>query len=212
MKNYRTLTISLIAAWFLLALGVSALGGFRNDSNRLGVAVAVGALMPIVIFSLWFGISKGFRQFALSLSPAALTSAQAWRIAGFTFVLLEAHGLLPGLFAFPAGFGDMAIGATAFLVAWKVANADHRNLFIAWQVLGIIDLVTAVSLGATAGLLIPDSIPMVPMTILPLSLVPTFLVPLFMIFHIICIVQARSWEVASKPTGQLSGPLQHSAG
>jgi hypothetical protein len=208
MKDYRKLTISLIAAWFLLALGASALGGFRNDSNRLGVAVAVGALTPIVIFSLWFGISDRFRQFALSLSPAALTSAQAWRILGFTFVLLEAHGLLPALFAFPAGFGDMAIGATAFLVAWKVANPGRRNLFIAWQVLGIIDLVTAVSLGSTARLLVPDSIPMVPMTILPLSLVPTFLVPLFTIFHAICIAQARSWEVASKRTRQLPGPVQ----
>jgi len=30
---------------------------------------------------------------------------------------------------------------------------------------------------------------------LPLSLIPTFLVPLFLIFHVMCIAQARRWPV-----------------
>ena len=91
----------------------------------------------------------------------------------------------------------MAIGLTATLAAWKLADPSHRNSFILWQVLGITDLVTAVSVGTTAGLLSPHSPSMVAMTVLPLSLVPTFLVPLFFIFHVICIAQARAWKVAS---------------
>jgi hypothetical protein len=42
------------------------------------------------------------------------------------------------------------------------------------------------------------------MTVLPLSLIPTFLVPMFLIFHVICIAQARAWE-------DVSGESRHGA-
>ena len=207
--NYRKLTIALITGWFVFALSASALGAFRNDT-RIGIGVAVGALTPILIFLVWFGASKTFRQFALSLNPAVLTSVQTWRIIGFTFVLLEARGLLPAIFAWPAGYGDMTVGITASFVAWKTANRGHRNAFIRWQMLGMADLITAVSLGATAGLLRPQGVSTALMTVLPMSLIPTFFVPLFMIFHFICIAQARSWKTEAGRI--LSGiePLQPS--
>ena len=202
MKNvattsYGKLTAGLIAAWFLFALSASALHWFRNDANRVGLAVAFAAVVPILVFALWFAASEKFRQFTLSLNPQLLTLAQSWRIIGFTFVLLEARGVLPAIFALPAGYGDMAIGMTATFVAWKLANPIRRNRFILWQLLGITDLVTAVSLGTTARLLSPHGPSMVAMTVLPLSLVPTFLVPLFLILHVICIAQARAWKGAS---------------
>lgn len=198
MKSYRILTSGLIAGWFVLALAASALQFFKNGSNRIGFEVGVAALAPILVFSLWFAVSKRFRQFTLSLNPSILTLAQTWRIVGFTFVLLEAKGVLPGVFALPAGYGDMAIGATATLVAWKLANPDHRGSFILWQALGITDLVTAVFLGTTAALLRPYGPSTAAMTVLPLSLIPTFLVPLFVIFHVICIAQAKAW--VAKPS------------
>ena len=95
MKNYRKLTTGLIAAWFLFALSASALHWFRNDANRIGIAVAFAAVTPIFLFALWFATSDKFRQFALSLNPQILTLAQSWRIVGFTFLLLEARGILP---------------------------------------------------------------------------------------------------------------------
>lgn len=199
MKNYGKLTAGLIAGWFIFSLSASALHLFKNDSNRIGLAVGLAALIPMVIFSLWFAASGKFRQFALSLNPRTLTAVQSWRMIGFIFVLLQAYGVLPAIFAWPAGYGDMAVGATATLVAWKLANPLHRNGFILWQVLGIADLVNAVGLGTTAVLLSPHSVPMVAMTVLPLSLVPTFLVPLFLIFHVICIAQARSWSAGAVP-------------
>jgi len=209
MKNYAKLTTVLIAAWFVFALSASALQLFKNGSNRLGIAVGLAALTPILVFALWFSASETFRQFALSLNPRTLTAVQSWRIIGFTFVLLEARGVLPAVFALPAGYGDMAIGATATLVAWKLADPRHRNSFIAWQVLGIADLVTAVSLGTTARLLSPHSASMVAMTVLPLSLIPTFLVPLFAIFHVITIAQAKGWKVASSEARQTTKTAQY---
>jgi hypothetical protein len=211
MKSYGKLTAGIIAAWFVFALSASALHLFENNSQRVGIAVAIAATIPLVIFALWFAGSQSFRQFALSLNPRILTGVQVWRIIGFIFVLLQARNLLPAIFALPAGYGDMFIGATATLVAWQLASPSHRNSFILWQLLGITDLVTAVSLGTTARLLDPSGPSMLPLTVLPLSLVPTFLVPLFMILHVICIAQARKWETASIGVRSTARGLQHPA-
>jgi hypothetical protein len=194
MKNYGKLATTLLFGWFIVVLSASALHLFRNDANRIGISVAFAALAPIVLFSLWFAASKKFREFVLSLNPRVLTAMQSWRMIGFIFVLLEADGVLPAIFAWPAGYGDMAIGATAAFVAWKLADSRHRHLFMLWQVLGIADLVNAVALGTTAGFLNPQGPSISPMTVLPLSLIPTFLVPLFLILHFVCIAQARNWK------------------
>ncbi|MGB8323577.1 MAG: hypothetical protein WCE52_11530, partial [Candidatus Acidiferrum sp.] len=84
----------------------------------------------------------------------------------------------------------------------------HRNSFILWQLLGITDLVLAVTLGVTALLLAPQGPTMVPMTILPLSLLLTFLVPLFTIFHVISIAQAKSWKTVPLRVGHSVESLQ----
>ena len=205
MRNYGKVTGWLMGAWFVFALAGSALHLFRNDSERIGLAVAIAAGAPIVVFAVWLAASRGFREFALSLNPRVLTALQVWRIVGFVFVLLEAHRMLPAMFALPAGDGDMLIGTTASLVAWHLADPKHRGAFISWQLLGILDLVVAVGSGTTARLVDPNGVSMLPMTVLPLSIVPTFLVPLFVIFHVICIAQARKWDAAK--IAVLSGRL-----
>lgn len=211
MKNYGKLVAVLLATWFIFAFSAAALHLFTNGSNRIGVGVGIAASVPLVLFSLWFAFSKEFRQFSLSLNPTVLTSLQASRLIGFSFVLLEARGVLPAVFALPAGYGDMAIGATAAFVAWRLATPRHRNSFIFWQILGIIDLVLAVTLGTTATLLSPHGPTTASMTVLPLSLVPTFLVPFYMICHVISIAQARTWKAASQPNHQTLTPAHHPA-
>jgi hypothetical protein len=187
--SYGRLTVGLIAVWFVFALSASALHIFKTDLPPLALGLA--ALIPIVAFLLWFATSAGFRQFALSLNPRTLTFVQSWRIAGFTFLVLYAAGILPGVFALPAGWGDIAIGATAPTVAIKFANFSHRRGFIFWQILGIFDLVMAVTLGTLARLISPNAVATGVMTVLPLSLIPTFAVPLLIMLHVICIAQAR---------------------
>jgi hypothetical protein len=211
MSKHGKITAGLLTVWFVAAFWASAQHLFVNPTARFGAGIAVAALAPMIVFSLWFAASQGFRNFALSLNPRALTAVQAWRIIGFTFVLLEARNELPAVFALSAGYGDMFIGATAGFAAWKLAEPAHRGNFIFWQVLGILDLVTAVSLGTTAPLLEPHGPSMLAMTALPLSLIPTFLVPLFLMLHVICIVQARKWKTASQAERQVARPLPHSA-
>jgi hypothetical protein len=198
MKRYGQWTASLVAAWFILALGASALHLFENNFNRIGLPVAFAALAPIAVFALWYSRSADFRRFTLSLNPRTLTAVHAWRVGGYSFVALAAAGLLPNLFAWPAGYGDMAIGATALLAAGRLARPEHRAGFIAWQLAGMADLIVAVGLGTTAGILSPEGPSMLLMTRLPLSLVPTFFVPLLFILHWIAIAQAKTWRRDSR--------------
>ena len=211
MSKYGKIAVGLLVIWFVAVLSASAMHLFQNVLNGFGLGIAVAALAPLIAFSLWFAASEGFRDFASSLNPRVLTSVQFGRIVGFTFVLLEARNALPAIFAMAAGYGDMFIGATAGFAAWKLAEPAHRNSFIFWQALGILDLISAVGLGSTAGLIDPRGPSMGAMTVLPLSLIPTFFVPLFMMLHVICIAQARNWKVASQARRSAAGALQHPA-
>jgi hypothetical protein len=118
---------------------------------------------------------------------------------GFVFLVLYSYHLLPGAFALPTGWGDMFIGGTALIVALKFADPNHRTAFVTWQILGITDLVLAITMGAGARFLAPQelanagAVNTASMTVLPLSVIPTFAVPLLLILHIICIAQARRW-------------------
>jgi xanthosine utilization system XapX-like protein len=197
MSKYGKVTLGLLVVWFVTVFSLAAGHWLQNPANGFGAGIAIAALTPLVVFAVWAGASKGFREFLLSLDARVLTATQTGRLVGFVFVLLEARTLLPSVFALPAGYGDMAIGATATLVAWQLAKPEHRAAFILWQVLGIVDLVTAVATGTTAQLVQPEGPTMRLMTVLPLSLIPTFFVPLFTMFHVISIAQARKWSATA---------------
>ena len=169
--TYGKLTAGLIGAWFLASLTTSALHGFDTAPGRPPLPVGLAVVIPIALFLLWFAASKSFRQFVLGLNPRTVTLVHAWRLAGFAFIALSAYGILPGFFAQPAGWGDIAIGATAPFAA----------------------LVLAVVLGTTARLIEPHAVATNAMAVLPMSLIPTFAVPLLLILHIIAIAQAPRW-------------------
>ncbi len=124
---------------------------------------------------------------------------QSWRVVGFTFLVLACYHMLPWLFAAPAGLGDMAVGVTANYAAFSLAKPTRRGAFIRWQLLGMLDLVTALTLGPLSGILAgPHGLTAGLMTVLPLSLIPTFGVPLYLILHIISIAQARRWPATDE--------------
>ena len=214
MTNYGKITTSLIAAWFIAVLAASAFHVFETDPSRPPIALGLAVLIPIAAFTVWFRASEPFRRFALALDLRTLTFIQSWRIVGFVFLVLYADGILPGLFAIPAGWGDVFIGITAPFVALKLTDPSRRSSFLMWQALGILDLVVAVGTGASAFFIDPHGIPTSPMTVLPLNLIPTFGVPLLLILHLISIAQARRWPAqdhsgfaapSNRSTSALSG-------
>jgi hypothetical protein len=84
-----------------------------------------------------------------------LTAVQAWRFAGFGFLALFVYGVLPGIFAWPAGLGDMMIGLTAPWVALALAR---RPAFAA-SPLASGGSVSARGLLGRAGAVLPGALP-----------------------------------------------------
>jgi hypothetical protein len=190
----RNATVAVLAVWFLLALGGSLLGAFDSEP-RPPVALGLAFVLPVAAFALGYLTSAGFREFVSTLDLRILTAAQTWRVAGVVFLILYFQEALPGVFAIPAGWGDIAIGVTAPLVAWYWKPPFPSRTFVVWNVLGILDLVNAVALGVLAsatpvGVLAGD-VSTRPMGQFPLSLIPTFLVPLFLIFHLVALIRVR---------------------
>ena len=188
----RNLTAAALAAWFFLALGGSLLGAF-DSGPRPPLPLGLAAVVPVAAFVACYLTSARFREFVLSLDLRVLTLAQTFRVVGIVFVILYFLGALPGVFALPAGWGDFAVGVTAPVVAWYWKRPFPYRTFVAWNVLGILDLVTAVSLGVLAsatpvGALAGDVTTRL-MGQFPLSLVPTFFVPLLLILHLICLAR-----------------------
>ncbi len=192
-QGVRGLTVAALVVWFLLALGGSLLGVFDSEP-RPPLPLGLAAVVPVAVFAFCYGTSGRFRQFVSSLDLRVLTVAQTWRVGGIVFLLLYQQGALPGVFAIPAGWGDIAIGITAPLVAWFWKPPFPSRAFVVWNVLGSLDLVMAVTLGILAsatpvGILAGDVTTRL-MGQFPLSLIPTFFVPLLLILHLIALRRA----------------------
>jgi hypothetical protein len=186
-----------LAIWFALVVALGASGAFVGPPRTPPVAIAIGIGAPLLLFFAWLRLSQSFRDFVLSLDLRLIAGMQAWRFAGLGFLSLYAHNVLPAMFAFPAGLGDMAVALAApWIVLGLVRRPDFAasRAFTRWNVLGILDLVVAISLGtlgATIDTGAPGEVSTAPMATLPLLLIPAFLVPLFLMLHASALMQSR---------------------
>ena len=184
----------VLAIWLALVMSLGAQGAFLGRPGVPPIGMAIGFTAPLLIFFAWLRLSPAFRDFVLSLDLRLIAGMQAWRFAGLGFLFLHAYKVLPGLFALPAGLGDMAVG---FAAPWMILGlARHPDFatsaaFIRWNWLGILDLVVALGLGASMAMAAPGSIGTTPMATLPLLIVPAFLVPIFLMLHVAALMQSR---------------------
>jgi hypothetical protein len=195
---------TLMALWFTGVLWVGAPGTI--STSLLGAAV----LIPIAVLSvIGFGSIVGRGQLQSAPLPA-LIALHAIRLLGVLFLLLYAAKRLPAPFAPAAGWGDIAIGATAFPIAlWVARQPDTaRGAVLVWNGLGLADLVIAVSLGALSA---PGSIRVFfddPSSALigslPWILIPCFLVPSLSFVHLVVFYRTLRTRAAEEATFQLT--------
>ena len=200
----KTIVGAVLLVWLVLVYILGANDAFIRAPGVLPLPILAGLLTPILVFLIAFWTVGPFRDLVLAIDLPAMAGIQAWRFGGLGFIALYAYGVLPGLFAWPAGLGDMAIGLTA---PWVILALRRQPAFAAgrlfrlWNLLGILDLIVAVGLGATSAVLgigISAEIPTFPMGVWPLVLVPAFLVPLFLILHLASLLQARQIVAAGR--------------
>lgn len=190
-RRDRLRLLLVLAAWFAL---VVLLGAANVFDNRLGYgtpALGIAVVLPIVL--AWYAAARSAtaRSILSDIPLPALVGANAVRILGVFFVLLHAGGRLPAPFAPAAGWGDIAVGATALPLAWAVAGRSPgwRWAALAWNALGTIDLCTAIGLGIASAEGSPVRLFFAEpssalMADLPWLLIPAYLVPLLMITHL----------------------------
>jgi len=194
--------MAALAVWLGAVAVLGAGGAFVGAPGKPPLPVFAGAVVPVLLFAVAWRTSQVFRGFLLALDARLLVAIQAWRYAGFGFIALYAYHVLPGLFAWPAGLGDMAIGIAA---PWWIVrlitdpDAAASSGFRLWNTLGILDFVIAFTTATVSSMtLVTNSLPsMAPMTQLPLVFIPAFMVPLFLMLHIVALMQSKQARVAA---------------
>lgn len=192
------LTLAVVlATWFAAVVVSGATGAFVAAPGTPPLSLAIGIAAPIISFFALLRLSSSFREFVLAADLRLLVGIQAWRFVGLEFLALYTHKVLPGLFALPAGLGDLAIGLTAPWVLIALIRQPRfaaSPVFLTWNVLGMLDLIVAVGIAAVSSVLatgVTGEITTAPMAQLPLVLIPAFLVPIFFVLHVASLMQAR---------------------
>lgn len=203
MENEHTraaakVLVSFIGLWFAAAF-IGGLLGIFYQPGEPPLFVGLFLLIPIIGFTLTYRVCPLVRQAVKALPLWLITLAHVWRFVGLGFVAGAAVGLLPGQFGYPEGLGDVIAAAFCLPLAFALRRQGHsrrlRAAFIAWNIFGLIDLLSAISLGilyspSSFGILRTD-ISTGLMTTFPVNLIPTFFLPLFILLHVLALVRSK---------------------
>jgi hypothetical protein len=181
---------AVLLMWFVVVFTLAVTGALQypHGLGTPGLGLAVG--LPVVL--IWLAMMRVLSvRNGLDHAPMVpLVAAHTVRILGFSFLVLHAANRLPAPFAPMAGWGDIIAGIAAAPVAWMVYRQTHgwRVALVAWNIFGLADLMTAVSLGVLSS---PGPLQRIftepgtgLMTTLPWLLIPAYLVPLLGITHV----------------------------
>ncbi len=105
--------LTLLAGWFAFIFTLAAVGIFERPPGSPPLLIIIAVAIPILGFFFLYATQERFRRHVFSLDLRLLTIVHAWGTVRFTFVLLHMRDALPGLFALPAGLGDIAVAITA---------------------------------------------------------------------------------------------------
>jgi hypothetical protein len=187
---------ALLLSWFFAALALSWLGFYKGSQGRIPT-IQYGVLIPIVVGIVLFWRWRVLNQIVQAVPQQWIVGVQTYRVLGVIFLMLYADGKLPGEFARPAGAGDVLVGLLAPLLAIAYARGWRGSTWLlrAWNLLGIADLVVAITTGFLTS---PSPLqrlaldrPNVLISEFPLVMIPVFLVPLAVLLHLASLYKLR---------------------
>jgi hypothetical protein len=194
----------LFGGWFIVTAVIAGHGWYDTRPDQvpwLPIAVA-GYLGTLLALSRIPVVARALRAPGMA---SRRVLPHTFRVAGVFFLLYVALGHLPALFAVPAGLGDIAAGIVAPLVARKLARGTGRRAALWFNVYGLIDLASGLTIGTLIGFGLPTVTPSVaPINQLPLAIVTTANVPLMLALNITCLIALGKASRASSATGLLT--------
>jgi hypothetical protein len=190
----------VLIAWFGAAVALAWLGFFEGTRDHVPT-IELGILPPILVGAIALARSATLRRILAAIPQASVVGVQVYRIIGAVFLMLLAIGQLPAAFAVPAGTGDVLVGLLAPLVALAIARSwkGASVVVLAWNVCGLLDLVTALGMGfltspSPAQILSLDA-PNLLVSAFPLVMIPVFTVPLSILLHVVSLM--KLWNARS---------------
>lgn len=201
---------TLLFGWLAFAALLGWLGVFKASVDRNIPFIAFAIVIPVVCGIWTMQPGSGLAGIIRATPQSWLVGIQCYRGAGAIFLILYGLHFLPAVFALPAGFGDVLVGLLALpAAAIHASGSKHRNaVVVAWNLLGILDLVLAIALGFLSAptpfeVLALDA-PNVLISVAPAVLIPTFAVPLSIVLHIASL-KKLAWDAGGgRPGGALA--------
>jgi len=182
--------------WLAVIWSGAINGVFRPGNNTLPL-VPLAIFLPVILGVPILLRSKRIGEVLDAMPTSWLIGLQVYRVFGGIFLVGWARGVVPGLFALPAGIGDVTTGLLALPVAYSLAARNSRaaRAGVAWNIFGLVDFTIAVAIGlATAPgpfQLIVPSIPNTGVGLYPTVLIPAFAVPSSILLHVLSLRQLR---------------------
>ena len=184
--------------WLAVVWNLAVGGAFQPIPGvvrlpRLPIAI----FAPVIIGLLVVWRSKSIAAFLDATPGSWLIALQVYRIFGGIFIVNWANGAAPGVFAWPAGIGDMLTGIMALPVALLLASGTQsaRRAAMAWNIFGLFDFAVAITMGtlSTPGpfQIFGFEIPAALAGTYPTVMIPAFAVPSSILLHALSIRQLR---------------------
>jgi hypothetical protein len=193
-RNVWLAVMITLTLWFCVIWSGAINGVFRPGASPVPL-VPVAIFLPVIIGAPILLRSKRIGEVLDGMPPTWLVALQVYRVFGMTFLVGWLFGLVPGIFALPAGIGDVITGLVALPVAYMLASGDGqgRAEAVAWNVFGLLDFAIAISLGLITSpgplqLIVPN-VPNTTAGVYPTVLIPAFAVPSSILLHLVSLRQ-----------------------
>ena len=199
--------------WAAVTWTAAINGVFRTGASPLPLLPAA-IFLPVIIGAPLLLLSKRVGQLLDAMPTTWLVALQLYRVFGSQWLAYWLRGLLPGLWALPAGTGDVLTGLFAVSAAIALANGTAEGLkaAILWNIFGFADLALAITLGMIISpgpfqlILLNGS--SIGLDGYPNVLTPAFVVPGSILLHALSLRQLRRRsrsEVATMVASSYSG-------
>jgi len=169
----------VLIVWLIVALLLSVFGILHQVPLPIPM---VGGLITVALLAI-LTTATSWRERVLALGYRPLIAIHLTRFVGFYFLWLYSLGVLPRNFAQPAGWGDIIVAALAIplLMVRDGLATRWRALLIAWNLIGLADILVVVVLAFRMAMADPGF--QNAFASLPLSLLPLYIVPLVIASH-----------------------------